>query len=268
MEPILLSSNWDPRQFDGLRRWSLLIFVASGLFFVSSRIPVFSFAENSAFVAWEEFYKLHGEANPKRWPDSSSHGVTFDQQMILEVRKTYDPAGPSGATSSSLHTLRRIASITTHLAEGYAVVVILLLLALVTRIIPSWKSLRSPLQGAFLGAVTAGVAVQGLKILLGRGRPNELIYRAFPDWQSFSLEHSYHSLPSGHATAAGVLVVLLCVLFPRGYLLWWSVGIWLCMTRVLTAEHWPSDTLPGILLGALCTAWWISRLQPQTSENP
>ncbi|MGB1071804.1 MAG: phosphatase PAP2 family protein, partial [Planctomycetota bacterium] len=186
------------------------------------------------------------------------------QQMILEVRMTYDPAGVAPAW---LHSLRQIASLTTHLAEGYAVGALLLLLTLFIRLKSSWSEWRGPVQGALLGAITAGVAVQGLKILIGRGRPNELIYRAWPDWQPISLEHSHHSLPSGHSTAAGVMVTLLCVLFPRWSGLWILLGIWLCATRVLTAEHWPSDTIPGFLLGSLCCAFWVGRFQRDAERN-
>ncbi len=265
MQPPLLSPTWDPRQFPGLRRWSLLIFVAAILYFICARIPIFTFTENSAYQSWESFYEREGQDTQRRWPANYYQGVTFDQQMILEIRKTYDPADLPGSAPGWLYSLRQVASVTTHFAEGIAVVAALLILALMTRFIPRWKPLRPPIQGAFFGAITAGLLVQLLKIGFGRGRPNELIYRAFPDSQPFSFEHSHHSLPSGHAAATGVMVLLLCVLFPRWSVLWCSAGIWLCATRVLTAEHWPSDTLPGVLLGALCTAWWISRLQPQGS---
>lgn len=258
----LISSKWNPLQFAGLRRWSLLIFVTLVLFFIASQVPLFNFSNNPAYEAWDQFHQLEGEAPQKQWKPGSVEGITFDQQTILEVRRTYDPADQPGAAPSWLFTLRRVASVTTHLAEGYAVLFVLLVLTLLTRFISGWNRFQVPIQGAFLGAVTAGVLAQGLKVLIGRGRPNELIYRAFPDWQPISFEHSHHSLPSGHSTAAGVMVMLLCVLFPRMSPLWICSGIWLCATRVLTAEHWPSDTLPGFILGAFCCAFWISRFQP------
>ncbi|MGB1661590.1 MAG: phosphatase PAP2 family protein [Planctomycetota bacterium] len=259
-----IAPDWDPNQFAGLRRWSLLLFVTGLLFLTASRIPLFHIENNLALQAWESFYSENGQATPKRWPQTDQHGVTFDQQMILEVRTAYDPGE---AAPTWLHSLRRFASLTTHLAEGYAVVALLLIMTIFTRMKSSWRDWRGPVQGAFLGAITAGVAVQGLKILIGRGRPNELIYRAWPDWQPISLEHSHHSLPSGHSTAAGVMVTMLCVLFPRLSGLWILLGIWLCATRVLTAEHWPSDTIPGFLLGALCSAFWISRFQRGADRN-
>ena len=261
MESPQISPSWNPNLFSGWRHWSLGIFLSLLVFFGAAWIPLFSVTDNPALQAWESFYSLKGENPEKRWPTPDLRGLTFDQQMILEVRTTYDGIEGKVPAPDGLHRLRHIAAITTHLAEGYAVVAVLLLGLLLTRFIPGWKAFRVPVQGAFFGAVTAGVAVQGLKIIFGRGRPNELIYRAWPDWQPFSLDHSHHSLPSGHSTAAGVLVMLLCVLFPRWSLLWCLGGIWLCATRVLTAEHWPSDTLPGFMLGAICTAFWIGRFQ-------
>lgn len=262
-----ISPEWDPTRFAGLRRWSLFTFIAILLFVAASRIPVFNMENNAALVAWESFYTQHGESPQKRWPVAEQPGLTFDQQMVLEVRTTYDRTPATDPAPDWFHFLRRIASVTTHLAEGYAVVALLLLLTVATRRISAWSGWKVPVQGAFLGAVTAGIAAQGLKILIGRGRPNELIYRAWPDWQPLSLEHSHHSFPSGHSTAAGVMVTLLCVLFPRWSALWICSGIWLCTTRVLTAEHWPSDTIPGFLLGSVCTAFWIGRFQRNADRN-
>lgn len=267
METPKISCRWNPSLFAGWRRWSLLIFISLLLFFIASRVPLFSVENNPALQAWESFYLDQGENPEKRWPEADIQGLTFDQQAILKVRTTYDRADQSDVAPNTLNSLRRIAGITTHMAEGYVVVAQLLLLFLLSRMIPSWKSLQKTVLGALLGAVTAGVAVQGLKILIGRGRPNELIYRAWPDWQPFTLEHSHHSLPSGHSTAAGVMVMMLCVIFPRWSALWCLMGIWICATRVLTAEHWPSDTLPGLVLGGFCAAFWIGKLQPREDLN-
>ncbi|MGB1072439.1 MAG: hypothetical protein ACPG1Z_12295, partial [Planctomycetota bacterium] len=99
-----IARDWDPHQFSGMRRWSLLLFVAGLFFFTASRVPLFNIENNPALQAWEPFYSENGQATPKRWPQTDQHGVTFDQQMILEVRTAYDPGE---AAPTWLHSLRR-----------------------------------------------------------------------------------------------------------------------------------------------------------------
>ncbi|HIC21943.1 MAG TPA: phosphatase PAP2 family protein [Planctomycetes bacterium] len=43
--------------------------------------------------------------------------------------------------------------------------------------------------------------------------------------------------------------------------MWLAIGLWLAATRVLMAEHWPTDTIAGFLLGAFSVALVASILQ-------
>ncbi len=100
------------------------------------------------------------------------------------------------------------------------------------------------------GAVLIGPLTTGLKLLVGRERPDfaDLVYL------SDSLSH-----PSGHSSGIVTLVGLLLVAFLRlqprrwrlvtvlgGVALVFSVGL----TRIALGAHYPSDVVAGFALGA------------------
>ena len=258
----------DPLDFNGLRNWSLLLFISLVLFLFSSRLPIYSLSDNMAHSTWMKFYEDNGESTASGWPGETRSALTFDEQMILEVRRTWDTQNSEeGLAGSTLRNLRSIAGITTHLSEGFAVLLVLFLAWGITYWRPQLERFLTPLKGALAGAISAGILARLLKIGFGRGRPNELIYRSFPDWEPMSLENNHNSLPSGHATATGVLVMLLSMLFPRWTPLWCVLGVWLCSTRVFTADHWPSDTVIGFILGAFFVVLWTSILERQEERN-
>ena len=89
-------------------------------------------------------------------------------------------------------------------------------------------------------AASAG-AVQVLKHLFGRARPEEIIVIS-----------DYGSFPSGHVAGAATLAMAAFILFPR---LWVAlVGIvWvvlMAISRTALHAHWLTDTIGGALIGA------------------
>ncbi len=87
--------------------------------------------------------------------------------------------------------------------------------------------------------VSAG-AVQVLKHLFGRARPEEIIVIS-----------DYGSFPSGHAANAATVAAVAVVLFPR---LWVVIAgaVWavlMAFSRTYLHAHWLSDTVGGAMVG-------------------
>ena len=128
--------------------------------------------------------------------------------------------------------------------------------------------------GRLVGTVVAStIAMQGVKMLLGRSRPNANA-GAF-DFNPFSTEQDSlgveqrESMPSGHTTAAFAIATALADeigRMPVSVLLYlWASGAG--FSRVYENRHWVSDTVVGALLGittakVLTGRWRVFNLKP------
>ena len=113
-----------------------------------------------------------------------------------------------------------------------------LLISLV--LFPSRRPLATFLIAAILGLA---VIVMVIKFTVRRSRPPG-------DWGAVYRNTDPHSFPSGHAARASLLAVIAVLTGP----VWIAVlmGIWailVSLSRVLTAMHYFSDIVAGILLG-------------------
>lgn len=266
----LIPAELDPTRPRGLRHWLtiwvlLCITIAFGMY-----LPVYSFNDNPAFRSWQVHIKKQTDQAPSpSWPAKDQQGICFDSQMILEVRRCWDEPGHPDSASTTVQMARNWATYSTHLAKGEVVLVALLLIWLFSWRRKLHEQVQKLLLAGFLGLLVASVIATALKFVIGRGRPNELLWRGRLHWDSFALDHNHHGFPSGHATASGALVMVLILIYPRGWPIWLAAGIWLSATRVLMTEHWPTDTLMGFVLGAFCVAMLATLLERQrTNQGP
>lgn len=107
-------------------------------------------------------------------------------------------------------------------------------------------------------ALLSNLASNALKFAFDRARPD-------------IIEHLDHvnsaSYPSGHATSAAVVYLLLAWLAPpRWRPLAWTLAVAMItlngFSRIMLGVHWASDIVGGTMLGgafALLGAWWASR---------
>ncbi|MFG2874257.1 phosphatase PAP2 family protein [Streptomyces sp. NPDC048337] len=122
-----------------------------------------------------------------------------------------------------------------------------------------WRGRRERALRVALATVVASVVQQGMKALVGRGRP------VWPDPVDSALFAAY---PSGHAMTATVVCGLLLWLLPRAAPRWAVRSAWTAaavsvlgvgFTRLYLGVHWLSDVVAGWLLGvvlvALATSW-------------
>lgn len=93
----------------------------------------------------------------------------------------------------------------------------------------------------FLPIITAGI-LSGfvvnliLKPLIARPRPTDLL--------------SDFSFPSGHATIAFAMAVVLSKIEPKWKWLFYSLAISISFTRIYLGVHYPLDVIAGALLGS------------------
>jgi membrane-associated phospholipid phosphatase len=121
-----------------------------------------------------------------------------------------------------------------------------------TLVVVAVASRRRYRAAAFAIAVMVGasLATTGIKLWLGRGRP---------EWQDTVDVLTSKSFPSGHASSsaalAGILVILAWSFLREPRLRWVITGVavvvWLavCFDRVLLGRHYPSDVVAGTFLG-------------------
>ncbi len=106
-------------------------------------------------------------------------------------------------------------------------------------------------------SLLANLASSLMKLGFGRTRPDVIDH----------LDHqTSFSYPSGHATSAAVVYLLLASLAPpRWRPFAWALAATMIIlngfSRIMLGVHWASDILGGTMLGAafaLLGAWWVS----------
>jgi membrane-associated phospholipid phosphatase len=118
----------------------------------------------------------------------------------------------------------------------------------------------------------AGLAADGMKLLLARGRPYKTdfssinsVWGTFHGWfPMFSSESASQSFTSAHTATAVGLALGLSWLFPRGKWLFVGFAALVAVQRMAGPYHFTSDTLWGAAIGCLVAfaflpGGWLAR---------
>jgi undecaprenyl-diphosphatase len=107
----------------------------------------------------------------------------------------------------------------------------------------------------FTAIVFSGLLTLLFKNVFGRVRPN--YYDGTNLWQSvpFGGEYAFLSFPSGHATTAGAVAMIVLLFAPRFGLFGILFALWIAVSRLFVGAHYPSDVVAGLMVGAVFT--WI-----------
>lgn len=108
----------------------------------------------------------------------------------------------------------------------------------------------------FAAVAVSGLAVDAVKIILGRARPKLLFQHNEFGFTFLNFRADHWSFPSGHATTAAAVAASLAMLFPRQAPLFFALGLAVSVTRLLVGAHYPGDVLFGFGFGTL-TVWWL-----------
>lgn len=108
-----------------------------------------------------------------------------------------------------------------------------------------WELLRDTCARILEGHLVTGIAKNGANLLVGRRRPFEALgaYEFEPNGGT--------SFPSGHAVTMLVLTEVLAerIDHPLADLALGAGAVCLCLQRVASDNHWPSDVYAGALIG-------------------
>lgn len=125
-------------------------------------------------------------------------------------------------------------------------------------------------------AYSAGLAANGLKLLVARTRPHSFdfhggVWTTFGDWfPMVSAGSTGQSFPSGHTTTAVALAAALVWLYPRGWCLFPAMAVLVGCQRIQSGAHFLSDVLWGAALGSFIALaflkigklpQWLDRLE-------
>ena len=144
----------------------------------------------------------------------------------------------------------KVNSFLAHSGDSWYWLIVLFILWIISR--GEWHNRAALLAGAI---VLQALVVFAIKFLIRRRRPEG-------EWGTVYRSTDPHSFPSGHATRAGMLVILAWGLCPP----WFSliVSIWaplMSLSRVTTGLHYLSDILAGFVFG-IAGGWIFLQLVP------
>lgn len=123
-----------------------------------------------------------------------------------------------------------------------------------------------------IAAAVAALASNAIKFLIARPRPNfndpfdivgPLGFYPIEHGGKQTLEsawtagHALSSMPSRHATFAVVSSVFLIALYPRLRPIAVFLAVVVCVARVLTQAHYPTDVIAGAAIGLIVGRWAI-----------
>jgi len=109
------------------------------------------------------------------------------------------------------------------------------------------------LMFVFLCVGISGIVTDMIKPILGRARPVEWVRDAAYGFHPLTFQAAWNGMPSGHATTAASLALVLIVLFPRGRVVWILLALLLAGSRVMVNAHYLSDVFAGCAVGLLTT---------------
>lgn len=125
------------------------------------------------------------------------------------------------------------------------------------RIAAAWTELGILAGFAFISIATSGIITNIIKQFVGRGRPKLFTEQGAFGLDPFEFNYDYSSFPSGHATTAGALAVVIAVIAPR----WRKAAFIACgliaISRVVVGAHYPSDIVAGFMVGSAFT-WFYA----------
>jgi membrane-associated phospholipid phosphatase len=115
-----------------------------------------------------------------------------------------------------------------------------------------WLTLLQTSGFIFANIALSGLAVDFIKIIIGRPRPVLLLEQdIFNQFTAFSLTSRWWSFPSGHSATILSLALAIGSIWPRWRWPLLLVAGTVAASRVIVTAHYPSDMLGGLFIAAM-----------------
>ena len=150
--------------------------------------------------------------------------------------------------TKNMNDFKVFLEIATHLGSNKIYLVGLILLALIFRFVTQNRLWEMRTWFLWLCIFIPNLICTGLKIILGRARPELLFEQGLYGFYGFHDIRPYWSFPSGHTTTAMSLVFGLSILFPRYWLAFFTTGLMIVSTRLMLTQHYLSDLMVATYL--------------------
>jgi membrane-associated phospholipid phosphatase len=192
-----------------------------------------------------------------RWRWASPKRVFLSLAVIVVMMLTLDPFERMLAAEENAWVITTGRLITNLGNSGYYLVPLGVGLILLPLLRPGCGRIEAGLRQIWLrlafavSAITAtGLAATLIKHVVGRVRPNHVLNHPVIDFEPFSFQASFASLPSGHSTTIAT-VAALCFLFLGRRVMPYVLPLVLAVmaSRVMVSAHFPADVVAGALMG-------------------
>ena len=116
---------------------------------------------------------------------------------------------------------------------------------------------------AYLACLAVGSAIlHTLKLFMGRRRPRDELEMNLYGFRAFHFDLQHDSFPSGHALTICCVAVIATAVWPQWVALWFTIALYLSLTRALLNAHYLSDVFIGAGIGLLASRETLFYLFP------
>lgn len=227
-------------------------------------LPSFVFGQRQDSVVQRDVVRsadalAYSLTSPTRWrgPD----WIKFGGVVIGTAALTFaDNPVRTFATRGKTHFLDGVNTVGYHYGKPYTGFALSSGLYLVGMVIKSdWAKETGLILGTSL--LSAGILETALKPIVGRARPFE--NQGNYDVTFFNKEAAYHSFPSGHASMAFTISMVMARRVPSVpvKIVFYSLAASTAMCRLYSDQHWVSDVAFGGVLAWFCSDVVIKRME-------